>query len=90
MGWKKIFKVVGNGAVVHPTSSASHSQTVLKHGPVCVQDNLTGLMVNIFLNWSIVYCPLYNCGRSSMGFTGNSKLRNTTVGLSMKNKFYKH
>ena len=76
--------VVTDGAVVGPISSSSHSQSVvINRVERCVQYELTGLMVSVFLYWDSIYCPLDSCGRSSMSSAGDSEFRDTCSELSV-------
>ena len=76
--------IVAHCTVVGPTSSSSHSQSVvIDRVQRCVQYELTGLMISVFLYSRSIHCPLDSCGRSSMSTTGDSEFRNTCIGLSV-------
>ena len=76
--------IIADSIVVVPTSSSSHSQSVvIDRVQRCVQYELTGLMISVFLYSRSIYCPLDSCGRSSMSTTGDSEFRNTCPELSV-------
>ena len=76
--------IIADCTVVSPSSSSSHSQSVvIDRVQRCVQYELTGLMISVFLCSRSIYCPLDSCGRSSMSTTGDSESRNTCIGLSV-------
>ena len=79
-----VSNIVADGAVVGPISSSSHSQSVvIDRVERCVQYELTGLMISVFLYWDSIYCPLDSCGRSSMSTAGDSEFRNTCSEFSV-------
>ena len=64
--------------------TSSHSQSVvIDRVERCVQYELTGLMISVFLYRDSIYCPLDSYGRSSMSPAGDSEFRNTCSELSV-------